>query len=392
MFGFNRGKKTSKGSNQNNPNNQNVQTFGEDYLGQTQNVNPSFNDVPAGFQTSPMDSNFGLPIEMNQTNQGGEPAFLGSNQAQNSSTTNNIYPSQENPQNFSNSDPLEGVINQTQFQQNDNYPKFSNENLPLNRGENSQSSTIYPNSNSHPELVSGSNQAQTQINPNQFSSSPLLDSSINQSSSGNDQSQRNFQQNFNYQGGVQNPQSQTANQTQDPQVLIASLSDDDKELIDFLNTLVAAMTGYAIVDIKEDQRENTVSECVRIFSDFVINYVKAKYGDKEGMRLKSAQMYEGVNVFEKFNELGPLFDEAYDAFLNSLDGIWDKKAQDLVANPQNFSNSDPLEETPKIKDFDPLEGVESPQPSLRKGEQVQSSYNNQFSSPQSTFNPNQNQF
>lgn len=120
-------------------------------------------------------------------------------------------------------------------------------------------------------------------------------------------------------------------QAQARQVL-STLSDDDKEYLNFINTLVAAMTGLSLLDIAEEQRDAIIEKCTQIFSDFVIDYVKAKYGDKEAMRLKSGQMFQVQNVFDRFKELGPMFDEAYNAFLEVLKHSWDKEEPEASSN------------------------------------------------------------
>ena len=49
------------------------------------------------------------------------------------------------------------------------------------------------------------------------------------------------------------------------------------------------------------------------------------------MRLKSAQMFTGENVFAKFQELGEMFDEAYQVFLETLKTSWNKEESQIVA-------------------------------------------------------------
>jgi len=136
------------------------------------------------------------------------------------------------------------------------------------------------------------------------------------------------------------------------------ISDDEKEILVFLNTLVAAMTGFSILDIKEKARNEVVSKCIDIFSSYILNYIDIKFGQKESLRLKSGQMYEDMNIFARFQELGPMFDEAYQSFLENLKENWqnsnDQDGEEFLSpfgnnfnqevemnynsNPQDFNN------------------------------------------------------
>ena len=54
------------------------------------------------------------------------------------------------------------------------------------------------------------------------------------------------------------------------------------------------------------------------------------------MRLKSAQMFQGQNIFAKFQELGLMFDEAYQVFLETLKSSWQpmgtEEEKELIIN------------------------------------------------------------
>lgn len=112
------------------------------------------------------------------------------------------------------------------------------------------------------------------------------------------------------------------------QQIVASLSDEDKEYLVFINNLVAAMTGLSLLDIAEEQRDATIDKCTQIFSDFIVDYIKTKYGDKEAMRIKSAQIFDNQDIFNKFKELGDMFDEAYNVFLQTLKDSWNQSTID----------------------------------------------------------------
>lgn len=107
-------------------------------------------------------------------------------------------------------------------------------------------------------------------------------------------------------------------QQQQALAYLQSLSDEDKATFSFLNTLVSAMLGYTILDIPENDREDIIKQCVNIFSDYIFNFVEIKYGKTESLRIKAAQKYQDANMFSKFKELGGIFEEAFESFIQNL--------------------------------------------------------------------------
>lgn len=102
------------------------------------------------------------------------------------------------------------------------------------------------------------------------------------------------------------------------------------ELSNFINTLVQAIIGYSIEEIPADNRLEIVQDCIKLFSQYIIDFVSQKYGVKEGIRLKASQQFASQNIFAKFADLGDKFDEAYDSFIEVL-------KQDIVGTT-NLSN------------------------------------------------------
>lgn len=122
-------------------------------------------------------------------------------------------------------------------------------------------------------------------------------------------------------GTSSNPNNSTQNLTPQQQQALAylqSLSDEDKATFSFLNTLVSAMLGYTILDIPENDREDIIKQCTQIFSEYIFNFVEIKYGKTESLRIKAAQKYQDANMFNKFKELGGIFEEAFGSFIENL--------------------------------------------------------------------------
>jgi hypothetical protein len=107
-------------------------------------------------------------------------------------------------------------------------------------------------------------------------------------------------------------------QQQQALAYLQSLSDEDKATFSFLNTLVSAMLGYTILDIPENDREDIIKQCTQIFSEYIFNFVEIKYGKTESLRIKAAQKYQDANMFNKFQELGGIFEEAFGSFIENL--------------------------------------------------------------------------
>jgi hypothetical protein len=96
------------------------------------------------------------------------------------------------------------------------------------------------------------------------------------------------------------------------------MNNKDQEVFNFLETLVEAMLGVHIIDIPEDKRMGVVSECVQIFSEYMVNYVHTNFGAKQALRLKAAQQFGDQDIFTKFPEMQSVFSQATLSFLNSL--------------------------------------------------------------------------
>ena len=92
----------------------------------------------------------------------------------------------------------------------------------------------------------------------------------------------------------------------------------DNNTLLFLEGLVLAITGYSISEIPVQQSPQIIQDCINCFVTFVIEFSENKFGKKEAIRLRAAQQFAGEDIFSKFNELGHVFDEAFDAFINLL--------------------------------------------------------------------------
>jgi len=92
----------------------------------------------------------------------------------------------------------------------------------------------------------------------------------------------------------------------------------DSQTFDFIDILVQAIIGYPIRNILPEKRLEIVGDCVKLFSNYIIEFVEQKYGLKDAIRLKAGQSFSGQDVFGKFAELGSKFDEAYMSFVEEL--------------------------------------------------------------------------
>jgi len=112
---------------------------------------------------------------------------------------------------------------------------------------------------------------------------------------------------------------QIVNQTisQEDQQLLQSVTEEEIETISFIDNLTCALTGKHLIQVSEQNRSKVMEEVVKIFYNFIFDYAEKNHGIKAKMRLKASQMYGG-SVFDKFAELGDIFDEAYDAFVQFL--------------------------------------------------------------------------
>jgi hypothetical protein len=94
------------------------------------------------------------------------------------------------------------------------------------------------------------------------------------------------------------------------------ISDTDE--FDFSNNLVLAITGANIIDYEEDYQPTVVQKCTDAYTKFITDYVAAKFGEVDSLRLKSGLKF-GEDVFGKFPDLNAKFEEAYNAFIQNLE-------------------------------------------------------------------------
>jgi hypothetical protein len=113
-----------------------------------------------------------------------------------------------------------------------------------------------------------------------------------------------------------------------PSQILSQENLSDQELALFVNNLVMAILGYSILDIEEDKRQEVIDDCIKIFSDYIVSYTEIKYGKTEATRLKASQVYNDPKIFTRFAQLGSIFDEAYNSFLEFL-------SQRLESNKSN---------------------------------------------------------
>ena len=111
------------------------------------------------------------------------------------------------------------------------------------------------------------------------------------------------------------PNPNQTNTNPDP---LAGFTTEQKEMSLFIETLVRATLGYSLLEIPENKQVQAIEGCTKLFVEFVEKYVEAKYGKKDTLRLKASQQFAGQDMFARFTDLGPKFDEASDAFFDSV--------------------------------------------------------------------------
>ena len=89
---------------------------------------------------------------------------------------------------------------------------------------------------------------------------------------------------------------------------------------EFTQNLVTAMLGVQIDLIKQEKQEEMVEKCKTIFKDFMYGYFGENYTQVDLIRLKAAQSQDGM--FDKFPDLVPKFEKAYQEFLEQLEISW----------------------------------------------------------------------
>jgi hypothetical protein len=85
----------------------------------------------------------------------------------------------------------------------------------------------------------------------------------------------------------------------------------------FINNLVMAITGSDLASYDKDFQAKLITNCLKVFTDYIGKYIGEKYGEMDSLRIRSALKYPG-NVFNKFPDLKTKYDEAYHSFLSNL--------------------------------------------------------------------------
>ncbi|MEI6728926.1 MAG: hypothetical protein WCK98_04755 [bacterium] len=92
-----------------------------------------------------------------------------------------------------------------------------------------------------------------------------------------------------------------------------------KNLEEFIKNLVTAITGYKLEEISSlEERKKVIYECVELYQNFIIDYVKETYGPKDAARLKANKQFANQNVFTKFPDLADKTQDAFKAFIQTL--------------------------------------------------------------------------
>lgn len=95
-------------------------------------------------------------------------------------------------------------------------------------------------------------------------------------------------------------------------------SKTQEEVGEFVEALVLAITGFKLEEIPEEKREEIVSDCIELFTKFILEYVEVNYSKKDALRLKAG--YEtGEDVFTRFPDLKEKYETAYKAFIEMLE-------------------------------------------------------------------------
>ena len=93
---------------------------------------------------------------------------------------------------------------------------------------------------------------------------------------------------------------------------------ENKNLQDFIRHLVPAITGYKLEEIPIEERKKVIYECVELYQNFIIDYLKETYGPKDAARLSANKKFANQNIFEKFPDLSEKTQDAFKAFIQTL--------------------------------------------------------------------------
>ena len=122
------------------------------------------------------------------------------------------------------------------------------------------------------------------------------------------------------------PNQTVASQNANLQNLQNQANDTVVQYDEFTQNLVTAMLGVQISFIKPEKQTEMVDKCKTIFKDFMYGYFSENFTQVDLIRLKHAQQQDGM--FDKFPDLAPKFEQAYQEFLKQLEISWNDAPAD----------------------------------------------------------------
>jgi hypothetical protein len=87
---------------------------------------------------------------------------------------------------------------------------------------------------------------------------------------------------------------------------------------ELIKTTVTAVTGFSVDELPEPTRSKMIKQCTDMLVGYIINYVKINFGEKEALQFKGIAIYNTPEIFETNPQLTPMFLEAFDSFINTL--------------------------------------------------------------------------
>ena len=115
--------------------------------------------------------------------------------------------------------------------------------------------------------------------------------------------------------------------------VVDSKNNVQQEVNEFVEALVLAVTGFYVNEIPEEKRGEIISDCIELFTKFILEYTEEKYGKTHALRLKIG--YEtGEDMFGKFPDLKGKYEEAYQAFIKMLEETLEKEKKEIEASAQ----------------------------------------------------------
>ena len=85
-----------------------------------------------------------------------------------------------------------------------------------------------------------------------------------------------------------------------------------------VETLVQAISGFKLEELPPATQTSMVKQCSEMFAGFVVSYTKTKYGTKPAQQLQGIALYDTPELFDKNPDLLPIFADAYDAFIATI--------------------------------------------------------------------------